>query len=115
MFAPVAPWSKIPFLRMLLPLIAGILLQWYLQFDVRILFFTESVTLLCLIAYFFIPVHQKFRLRRFAGIGINLVLLAAGGLLVYLNDPGQELLDTTSKKECFYIGTIVEPPVLKPR
>jgi competence protein ComEC len=86
MMAPAIPiWKNIPFLRFLLPLIAGIIAAWYFQLS---LFFALSVfgcSLLCL------ALHQFFKNKRNSswlfGAGISLLFVSVAIALVQIKQP----------------------------
>lgn len=79
-------WKASPFLRILPPLIAGILLQWYLQITLQqiitgILCFSFSYLLFSLL-----PLAARYTLLSFRGILFNLLLIAVGALLCWQKD-----------------------------
>jgi competence protein ComEC len=79
-------WKKAAFLRLLVPLITGILLQWYLQFNPLfwwLLFSVAAVTFLC---FFFITLFQRFRLGAVSGVAVFVLLTSLGALLTYYKD-----------------------------
>ncbi|NDE10071.1 MAG: ComEC family competence protein, partial [Chitinophagia bacterium] len=79
-------WRKAPFIRLLLPLVLGILLQWYLSFPV----YRSLIALLCFgIAYcifLFFPLVLRYKLRALQAIVINLVLICLGLLITWQKD-----------------------------
>jgi competence protein ComEC len=84
---PAIPiWKTAPFLRILPPLIAGILLQWYLQIDLQII--TTALICLSVVYVFFSILSARFRFKMglLRGIIFNWMLLAAGALLSWQKD-----------------------------
>lgn len=79
-------WSKAPFVRLLIALIAGIVLQWQLQFSFEFLLTMLGIALGIIIIYFLISVKLKYRFSYFNGAGINFIMILFGGILVWLND-----------------------------
>lgn len=79
-------WKRSPFIRILLPLTAGILLQWYCRLPLYgiVALVTGCVSLLLLSGMLHIVV--RYRWRNLQGIGIQLLLLGAGSLLVWKQD-----------------------------
>jgi competence protein ComEC len=79
-------WRKAPFIRLLLPLVLGILLQWYLSIPV----YRSLIALLCFgIAYrifLFFPLVLRYKLRALQAIVINLVLICLGLLITWQKD-----------------------------
>src|SRR5687767_13152831 len=79
-------WKKAPFLRLLLPLILGILLQWSFQFEwIQIIIAVISL-LSALVAFRLLPLFLRFKLQALQGIFINLILLVLGLILTYQKD-----------------------------
>ncbi|MGZ3939637.1 MAG: hypothetical protein ACXVLT_13565, partial [Flavisolibacter sp.] len=79
-------WNKIPFLRLLIPLIAGIVLQWEIELPLLLLTALAFGSFLLLVAFSFARVKAKFRFSYLSGIFINLLFASLGGLLVWKND-----------------------------
>jgi competence protein ComEC len=79
-------WHRSPFIRLVIALIAGIILQW--QFDLREIYLwtllVASVT--CIISYSFLPLALKYKLASLNGLLVHLFVAAAGALLVYTNN-----------------------------
>ncbi len=79
-------WKKAPFLRLLLPLILGVLLQWYFQFGwIQIIVATISFVI-AFIAFRLLPLSLRFKLQALQGLIINLIVLVIGLLLTYQKD-----------------------------
>jgi competence protein ComEC len=79
-------WHYAPFLRFLLPLIAGIILQWYLSFSLFPLVTLCSVCLAFILVYSLLPDKRKFQLSFLNGIIIHLLLAGIGCCIVWLKD-----------------------------
>jgi competence protein ComEC len=79
-------WSSLPMLRLLLPFISGILVQWYLHFSIAWLWQCGIVFSVLLFAFLLMPVHKKFQWLPLSGILLQALFLIAGGLLVYAHD-----------------------------
>ena len=79
-------WRKAPFIRLLLPLVLGILLQWYLSFPV----YRSLIALLCFgityCIFLFFPLALRYKLRALQAIVINLVLICLGLLITWQKD-----------------------------
>ncbi len=79
-------WKKAPFIRLLLPLIIGILLQWYQQFPIAVAVVgTISFTVAYLLFHLF-PLAVRFKLQPLQGIILHLLLLAIGMLITWQKD-----------------------------
>src|SRR2546428_5118066 len=85
-FRGVPLWKKAPFIRLLLPLIAGIILQWYLQPPLALWWYVMPGGFLFLLLLFFIPFFGRFRFSWLNGIAISFVFISMGALLVWFND-----------------------------
>ncbi len=72
-------YKTIPVLRLLLPLIIGILLQFHLQINVPYFYIIGSVGAVLLVAYQLFNPQYKFRFRWLSGIAIMSIFLALGG------------------------------------
>lgn len=66
---------------MLLPLMTGILLQWYFHVQPAILWILLLVSLTTAFCFFFIPSFNRYRLAGLNGISIAGMFIAMGGLL----------------------------------
>ncbi len=79
-------WKRMPFVRLIIPLIAGILLQWncHLNTGLFLSLFFGCLVILFLSAY--IPLTKKFAWRWLAGVAINGSLVVAGAGLLYRQD-----------------------------
>ena len=82
----VAIWKKAPFLRLLLPLIAGIIIQWYIQQSSVTWLIIFILSLLSFVILFYLPAFSKFRLFYLNGICISLIFFSIGGLLTWHQD-----------------------------
>ncbi|HEX8331239.1 MAG TPA: ComEC family competence protein, partial [Segetibacter sp.] len=79
-------WKQVPFIRLLLPFIAGIILQWYLQFSFQLLQVAGVICIVLSLLFFFLPVAKKFSLRGVQGIFIQGLMFVIGGLITYDKD-----------------------------
>jgi competence protein ComEC len=108
-------WSKAPFTRLLFALIAGISLQWQLQFSFFILIVLFSICFVLSLIYFLTPVTWKYRFGYVNGITINLLIGITGALLVWLHDirNNKEWTGNYSTGSNYTVITIEEPLVEK--
>src|SRR5438046_106666 len=79
-------WKKAPFIRFLVPLIAGIILQWNFQWPLEILWaiFGHSIIFLCV--SFLLTSYRRYRLAVINGVAIVFIFLSLGSLLVWYKD-----------------------------
>lgn len=79
-------WKKAPFIRLLLPLVAGIVLQWYANLPlvsgvVAVVSFSFAWAL-----FFLLPDAIRFKLQPLSGIILNLLVASVGLLITWQND-----------------------------
>ncbi len=108
-------WKTAPFLRLLPPLIAGILLQWYWQIAllpiiISIVCFTISFLLCSLL-----PVALRFKLSTFRGLLLNLILISFGALVTWQKDIRHQgnWYGNYYNDSSYIIATINEPVVAR--
>ncbi len=108
-------WKTAPFLRLLIPLIAGIILQYYLASSFRTIIISGSILIALITCFRFLPLVYRFKLSALQGIFITLLILCVGMLLTWHKDIRNEkawyghYFDSAS----FIIATIKEPSVEK--
>ena len=85
-YSPVAFWKKAPFIRLLIPLIIGIIIQWYLQIPVLTWIIILSTVTLITISYSLLPFLKRLRLAGLNGVSINAIFIAAGAILTWQHD-----------------------------
>ena len=79
-------WKKAPFIRFLIPLSTGIILQWNFQWPLQILWivFGFSVTLVGI--SFFLTSYRLYKFTVINGVAIIILFLSLGSLLVWYKD-----------------------------
>jgi competence protein ComEC len=108
-------WKKAPFLRIVLPLIFGIIVQFYFQIPVVLLAATAFFLMIFFVLFSVLPEAKRFRWRAVQGIIISLFILVCGSLITWKKDIRNGLnwygknIDTAS----FLVARIQEPPVEK--
>ena len=108
-------WKSSPFIRLLIPLIAGILLEWYLQFSLPFIVLSFACFSLAFLLFGFLPISLRFKVQAFQGIILNLVLLSVGLFITWQKDIRH---DTNWYGNCYQSGDylivrIDEPPIEK--
>ncbi len=108
-------WKTAPFLRLLLPVTVGILLEYHLNFSSEnILFYCSGLAALLLL-FALLPLSYRFKFRTVQGILIALLLVLAGSFLTWnknirnQNNWYGNYYDTGS----LVVASIREPPVEK--
>ena len=79
-------WKSAPFLRILPPLVIGILLQWYLEIPLPPILLGLVCFNISLLLFSFLPDAAQFKIFSLRGVIINLLWLAAGALLCWQKD-----------------------------
>ena len=79
-------WKAAPFCRLLLPLITGIILQWYVQFSFNFIICCLVCFMLAFILLHFIAIEVRYKLQAFQGILLHIILAAFAMLLTWQKD-----------------------------
>jgi len=111
----VAVWKNAPFIRFLLPLMTGILLQWHLQFAVHFAWYTVGFSVVILFLSFFLSQFRRFQLSSVSGIAVTGIFLAVGSLLAWYKDMRHDpdWLGRHYKPTDFVTAVLKEPLVEK--
>src|ERR1051326_452786 len=111
-------WHRMPFFRLLIPFLAGIIFQIYLQTDIPFLFGTiVMLGILLLAAAYFKPIALSYRLRSVFGSILTCLLFLSGVYLVTLKTESRDASEFSniSEKEGFYYVRLHEPYLEKDR
>lgn len=106
-------FGKTPFLRLLLPVIAGIAVAALFPCPPFFLFFTGMSGLLTMLFSFFVNKKRQYSLRWLFGAGLSLFLCSFAAFQ-YLAQDKKALLDFSNSEE-YYVGTLLDIPETKPR
>ena len=108
-------WSKTPFVRLLICLVAGIVLQWQLQISFSYLITAFTIFFSAIIVYFFLSNKIKYGFSYLSGIFISFFIVVIGGILVWLHDVRHDAnwIGHHYKDSSFVVVTIEEPLVEK--
>src|SRR5205809_2201323 len=79
-------WKKAPFIRFLVPLVAGIILQWSFQWPLEILWGVFGFSIISLGISFLLTSYRLYRLAVINGVCIVFIFLSLGSLLVWYNN-----------------------------
>src|SRR5688572_14636305 len=80
-------WKEAPFIRIIFPFIAGILISYYSGMQGKCWL---AAILICLLIFFIHALSNltaKFRLRYFTGFAINILVTATGGFITQIKSP----------------------------
>ena len=108
-------WKKAPCLRLLLPMSAGILLQWYTQSAWLLIIVWLISFAVAYLLFNKLPFALKFKLHFVQGILIQLLLISMGMLITWQQDirHSNNWYGPYYTAGDFIIATISEPPVEK--
>ncbi len=108
-------WNYAPFLRLLPPLMAGIIIQWYLPFSFSFLVVSGLLTAAIIILYFFLPDNRKYQFNSINGLLMNLLLFITGACLVWVKDirHDKEWLGKHYTEKDYLVVRLLEPLVEK--
>ena len=108
-------WKTAPFIRLLLPLIIGIVLQWNLQFSFLLIAFTLISFLLSFVLSGLLPLVIKFSWPSLQGLLLFLILICTGALLTWQKDirHHQEWFGNHFREGDLLIVRLNEPPLEK--
>lgn len=108
-------WKRAPFLRLLIPLMAGIVLQWHLQINVKVLWISLVISLILVAAFFFISFFERYKHTATSGTAIAFLFASLGALLVWQKDirNNPDWFGINYTNEAALVVTLREPPVEK--
>lgn len=106
------PLSRTPFLALLIPLIAGILLQYFLRIQYLSIAFSLMGILTMLFSYL-VSVNKQYQWRWIFGAGACLFLIGVGIISTSFRQQKSEF--TFSDQAQTYIGIVTDSPQDKPR
>jgi len=108
-------WKKAPFIRFLIPLIAGVVLQWHLQIQPGILWMLLCISLIIITAFFFIPFFDRYKLSALSGLVVTMLFIALGGLLSWYKNiqHDENWFGKNYKPESILVVTLLENAVEK--
>lgn len=84
-------WRSVPFIRLLIPLTAGILAEQYAGFSLQII---SAIAVLSFIIFYvvnYLPIARKYQLRWLSGSCTNLLMLCLGAALIYFQNIEHDL------------------------
>ncbi len=108
-------WKKAPFIRLLISMIAGIVVQWHLQISKTVWWTMLVIGIITVLCFFFIPFFNRYRLNFLNGIAVSILFVSTGALLTWYQDirHDKNWLGNYYKKEYSLVVTLDEPPVEK--
>ena len=111
MIKPVPVWKEAPFLRLLIPFISGILLQWATDMPVTLYWLLVTIGAVAFTLFFSSGSFIRFKFYAAGGFFIHLLLLAAGGLLMWNKDirHGKGWLGNIDQGGAMWVVRLEEP------
>src|SRR5450631_4423438 len=79
-------WKKAPFLRLLFPVITGIIAEYYLKFEINIILIIAITLISAFLIFNIFPLVYRFKLQAINGIIITAFIITAGGFLTWNKD-----------------------------
>src|SRR4051812_13782244 len=107
--------KKIPFVRLFLFFVAGIVIEWYLQIDLHTLLYILIIPVLGIVVNLFLPLSLKFTFRWLNGVCILLLFALLGAFIIYSQDIRHKAdwYQNNYTKDSKVLVTIEEPLVTK--
>jgi competence protein ComEC len=108
-------WKETPFIKLLLGLIAGIMLQWHFQVNVQVWWVVMIVSSATVAGFFFIPFFNRYKFFFISGVSVTSLFFSVGALLAWHKDIRNESswLGNFYKEKDALVVTLDEPPVEK--
>src|SRR5215217_4104854 len=109
-------WQKTPALRLLVPFVAGVLLQWNMQPSVMLAWLLLLFCIVLLVVISFLPLHFQFKAAPLKGVAITGFVVATAMCLVQWQDVRNNHLwfgNHYNEKESLVV-TLQEPLIEKP-
>lgn len=107
--------KRVPCLRPLLSLAAGIILQWHLDLNIQLLWVIQAFSICLLCLYPFIPFFHRYRFRLLHGLITCFLFISTGAMLTRYHDARKDphgLLSRYSQGQII-AATLEESPVEK--
>jgi competence protein ComEC len=79
-------WKQSPFIRLLVPVIAGILLEWYLKIPLIVIIAEAVCFTAALFLFKFLPIGVRFKWQPLQGVCLNLLLASFGLFITWQKD-----------------------------
>jgi competence protein ComEC len=90
-------WKESPFIRLVIPLIAGIACQWYWPVSVLFLWLLLAFSAMALWVFSMQPLSRQYRAQWYNGTWLHAMLFTTGSLLFYYKDIRHQNTSITSQ------------------
>lgn len=116
MLLPVVPlWKKAPFLRLLLPLMAGIVIQWYRPLSLKNVLFITAFCGVVFLVSLSLRGYRLFRLKWWYGLSLMLMAFLTGAMTLHFRNitHHQKWFGHSIGDSSFVVAVLSQPPIEK--
>jgi competence protein ComEC len=108
-------WKSSPFVRFLLPLVLGIILQWYVQIPFFVNAILVSILLFFLSLFNFLSIERRYKFQWIQGLIINGIIVCIAIFICWRKDirNNENWFGNYYNDSCTLIVKINEPPIVK--
>ncbi len=108
-------WKSSPFVRLIMPLVLGIIFQWYVQVPFIVNAICAVTLILCLFIFNFLPIDKRFSLQWLQGFFINAIIFCLAIFLCWQKDirNDKNWFGKKYNDSCSLVVKINEPPIEK--
>lgn len=111
-FRAIPIWNRAPFIRLLIPVISGILLNWYFPMPITSLFFSFCLFFLLSLLLLYLPVTFRFRFLLLPGLLHNGLMMVLGMLIIHYHyTPNKPTWTGHQYKDSALVFTLIEEPL----
>jgi competence protein ComEC len=113
----IPAWKKAPFIRVLIPVILGIITQVHLGFTIQMLLSACSAIAALLVLFSFLPEAFRFRFRMAGGILLSLLLFFSGSFFTWNKNVrnSNNWYGKFKNEKNYLIASVAEPLEEKPK
>jgi len=110
-------YKQVPVLRLIIPLIAGILLQYHFQLPLTLFIYTAAISFLLFIVYEVLSKSKKFKYNKITGIAVLLLFIAVGGSISFIKniENNKQWIGNIYQANTPVLLSLKEPIVEKPK
>src|SRR6185437_3653875 len=108
-------WKKAPFLRLLVPVIAGILIEYYFKVKIPVTIAIGLLSITLLFVFSFFREAARYSFRWLQGVMISVFLIAFGSCITWQKDirNHQNWYGKSCDDSTLLVVRLIEPPVEK--
>jgi len=110
-YTSIPIWKEAPFIRLIVPLMAGILIEWHCPLPVAVYKLIMLICFTCIILFSFLKTFTRFKKYWIGGIPINILLICLGGIITCNKDLRNSLNCITGIEQTCntFVVTLIEP------